>query len=228
MYCSFYVDGCNGAIKTRVESGDGNYWDVKLDLHYYGDPVLREKAEPVEEITEEIRRLCRDMIETMLAYNGIGLAATQVGHMLRIFVSNVDYEDEVGEVRLCDPIVYINPVLFNPGDDIVERNEGCLSIPRLYAAVARPLSITFEALDIDGNEFTNECYGYLARNIMHENDHLNGVLFVDRIKGKRRTLLESELHLIKQHYYRKWQVPLLFFCGVNHHQQIAYRKSRIF
>jgi len=176
---------------------------VKLDLHYFGDPVLRQKAKPVEEITDEIRQLCLDMIETMLAHNGIGLAATQVGRMLRIFVSNVDFEDEEGEVHLCDPIVYINPVISNPSETFVERSEGCLSIPKLYAAVARPLTITVEAMDMDGNTFTKECYGYHARNIMHENDHLNGVLFVDRIKGKRRTQLEPELRRIKQHYYKK-------------------------
>ena len=176
---------------------------MKLPLHYYGDPALRQKAEPVKEITEEIRTLCRDMVETMLAYNGIGLAATQVGQMVRIFVSNVAFEDKEGEVQLGDPIVYINPVLSEPSDTLVERSEGCLSIPKLYAAVARPLKITVEALDIEGNPFKKECYGYHARNIMHENDHLNGVLFIDRIKGKRRTLLEPELRRIKQQYYKK-------------------------
>ena len=176
---------------------------MKLDLRYYGDPALRQKAKPVEEITEEIRQLVNNMIETMLAYNGIGLAATQVGHMLRIFVSNVDFEDEEGEVHLCDPLVYINPVISNPSETIVERSEGCLSIPKLNVPVARPLTIELEAMDLDGNMFKKECYGYLARNIMHENDHLNGVLFIDRIKGKRRTLLEPELRSIKQQYYNK-------------------------
>ena len=175
---------------------------MKLDMHYYGDPILRQQAEPVQEITDEIQQFCRDMIETMLAYNGIGLAATQVGRKVRIFVSNVEYEDENGEVHLCDPLVYINPVLSNPSKATVERSEGCLSTPKLYADVVRPLTICVEALDIEGNPFKKECYGYHARNIMHENDHLNGVLFVDRIKGKRRALLEPELRYIKQHYYK--------------------------
>lgn len=176
---------------------------MKLPLRYYGDPILRQKAQPVEAITEEIRQLCLDMIETMLAYNGIGLAAPQVGHLVRIFVSNVAYEDGEGEVHLGDPVVYINPVLVEPSDSLVERSEGCLSIPKLYAAVARPLKITVEAMDIEGKSFTKECYGYHARNIMHENDHLNGVLFIDRIKGKRRTLLEPELRRIKLQYYNR-------------------------
>ncbi|MCH9626695.1 MAG: Peptide deformylase [Chlamydiales bacterium] len=176
---------------------------MKLPLRYYGDPVLRQKAEPIEEITDEIRQLAHDMIETMLAVNGIGLAATQVGHMVRLFVSNVDYEDESGEVHLCEPLVYINPILSNPSDMLVERTEGCLSIPNLHTAVVRPHSVEVEAQDLEGTFFKKVCEGYLARNIMHENDHLNGVLFIDRIKGKRRTLLEPELRRIKQCYFKK-------------------------
>ena len=173
-----------------------------LELRYYGDPILRQVAKPVEEITDEIRTICQDMIETMNHHNGIGLAAPQVGHLLRIFVSNVDYEDEEGELHLCEPIVYINPILTAPSDAYVERSEGCLSIPKLYASVVRPLSIHLEATDLNGNLFQEECYGYQARNRMHENDHLNGVLFIDRIKGKRRTLLEPSLLRIRQQYYK--------------------------
>lgn len=176
---------------------------MKLDLRYYGDPILRQKAEPVNEITDEIRQFAHDMVETMLAYNGIGLAATQVGRLLRIFVSNVEYEDEEGEVHLCEPIVYINPVLSNPSETLVERSEGCLSIPKLYAPVARPLTVEVEAMDVEGKLFKKECYGYLARNVMHENDHLNGVLYIDRIKGKRRTSLEADLRRIKHQYSKK-------------------------
>ncbi len=176
---------------------------MKLPLRYYGDPVLRQKAEPIEEITDEIRQLAHDMIETMLALNGIGLAAPQVGRMVRLYVSNVDYEDEDGELHLCEPLVYINPVLSNPSDFLDERSEGCLSIPQLHAPVVRPHSIEVEAQDLEGNVFKRVCEGYLARNMMHENDHLNGVLFVDRIKGKRRTQLEPELRRIKQYYFKK-------------------------
>ena len=104
-------------------------------------------------------------------------------------------------MHLCEPKIYINPSLTNPSDALVERSEGCLSIPKLYAAVARPLSIDLEALDINGTRFQEQCYGYQARNRMHENDHLNGVLFIDRIKGKRRTELEPSLRRIKQQYY---------------------------
>ncbi|MCH9625244.1 MAG: Peptide deformylase [Chlamydiales bacterium] len=170
---------------------------------YYGDPVLRKKALPVEEITEDIRTLCHNMIETMLHYNGIGLAAPQVGKLLRIFVSNLLHEDDEGNLQLMEPKVYINPIITNPSEVLDERSEGCLSIPKLYAAVARPLTIELEATDLDGNQFTELCHGYQAHNRMHENDHLNGVLFIDRIKGKRRTQLDPELRRIKQQYYNK-------------------------
>ncbi|MFZ0566181.1 MAG: peptide deformylase [Chlamydiales bacterium] len=174
-----------------------------LELRYFGDPILRQKAKPVEKITEEIRDLAQNMVESMLHYNGIGLAAPQVGRLLRLFVSNVDHEDEEGEIHLGAPKIFINPKLSHPSQTMVERSEGCLSIPKLYAPVNRPLSVEIEAMDIEGNLFKQEFYGYVARVIMHENDHLNGVLFVDRIKGKKHTELEPILRQIKQRYYKK-------------------------
>lgn len=173
---------------------------MKLDLRYYGDPILREKAKPIEEITDEIRNLAADMIETMNSYKGIGLAAPQVGVLLRMFISNLVSEDEQGELHYGEPMVFINPVISNPSDVLVERSEGCLSIPQLYYSVLRPLTITLEATDLEGNSFKEECYGYVARNRMHENDHLNGVLFIDRIKGKRRNEIEPYLRQIRQKY----------------------------
>ncbi len=176
---------------------------MTLKLRYYGDPILRGSAKPVEEITDEIRTICYNMVETMKHYDGIGLAAPQVGYLLRIFVSNVESEDENGELHLGEPKIYINPIITVPSDALVERSEGCLSIPKLYLPIVRPLSIHLEATDIEGNQFHEECYGYQARNRMHENDHLNGVLFIDRIKGKRRTEIEPALRRIKQQYYGK-------------------------
>lgn len=169
-------------------------------LQYYGNPVLRKKAQPIEEITDEIRHLAQCMIEIMLKHNGCGLAATQVGVLHRIYISNVDHEDADGKVYLGEPRVYINPFLSNPSEIMVEGPEGCLSIPKLTLPVERPLSITVEATDLSGNRFTRECHGFLARNMMHENDHLNGVLFIDRIKGKLRTEAEPFLRQVKKQY----------------------------
>lgn len=173
---------------------------MKLPLRYYGDPILRQKAHPIEKITDEIRQLALDMIETMLASNGIGLAAPQVGHLVRMFVSNLEKEDENGDLHYGEPRVFINPILSNPSSALVEVSEGCLSIPKLYVPIIRPLTIHLEALDLSGNSFLEDCYGYVARNRMHENDHLNGVLFIDRVKGKKRAQLEPALKRIKQHY----------------------------
>lgn len=176
---------------------------MSLQLRYYGDPILRKRASEVTEITPEIRQLCLDMMKAMVDFNGIGLAAPQIGVLLRILVSNVEMEREDGELVIGAPKVYINPVLSNVSEAVVDRSEGCLSIPKLYAGVVRPYSITVNALDIDGKPFEKECTGYLARNIMHEVDHLNGVLFIDRIKGKKRKELESNLRRIKKQYFSK-------------------------
>ena len=145
------------------------------------------------------------MVEIMIESNGIGLAAPQIGISLRIFVSNVDYEDEEGEVCLGEPKVYINPEIRQPSRALVERNEACLSMPELVAPVLRPLTIIFKATDLEGKRLSQKCRGFPARCFMHETDHLNGVLFVDRVKGKKRKELEAELHQIKQQYYRKSQ-----------------------
>ncbi|MFC2049166.1 peptide deformylase [Chlamydiota bacterium] len=174
-----------------------------LKVRYYGDPILRQACKPVEAITDEVREICQNMLETMKHYDGIGLAAPQVGYLLRIFCSNVAFEDEKGELHLGEPKVYINPILTNPSDALVERSEGCISIPKLYLSIVRPLTIHLEATDLNGNQFHEDCYGYQARNRMHENDHLNGVLHIDRVKGKRRTEIEPALRRIKQQYYGK-------------------------
>ncbi len=171
-----------------------------LDLAYYGDPALRDTAEPIEEITEEIKTLAQDLIATMYHYNGIGLAATQVRRPVRMFVSILYLEDEEGELIYGEPKVFINPVLSEPSDELVERSEGCLSIPKLYAPVIRPYSIKIEALDLNGNPFSEVCTGYVARNRMHEFDHLNGMLYIDRIKGKKRAEIEPLLRRIRMMY----------------------------
>lgn len=175
---------------------------MSLKLKYYGDPVLRKKAEAITEVNDEIKSIAAQMIELMISSRGCGLAANQVGVLLRIFVSNVEKEEQDGTVVYGEPRVYINPVLSNPSKVMVEMNEGCLSIPKLYVPVERPLSVTIEATDINGNRFTKECHGFLARNMMHENDHLNGVLHIDRVKGKKRREIEPILLQIKEKYYK--------------------------
>lgn len=169
-----------------------------LKIRYYGDPILRKKAEEVTEITAEIKQLIEDMIETMDANNGLGLAAPQVGHSLRIFVVRNYIETESGELTLSDPFVYINPRLHSPSAEKLIDFEGCLSIPGIRAKVERPESISVEAIDFEGNPFSEELSGYNARSRMHENDHLNGVLYVDRLSPKDKRKVEPQLESIKK------------------------------
>lgn len=165
-----------------------------LPLAYYGDPILRKKAEPVQEITEELRTLVGEMIETMDACNGIGLAAPQVHHSIRLFIIRVpNGEDEEGSVQWGPVKVFINPELSDPSKESWSHSEGCLSIPTVGGNVERPKEITVEYTDLDGSVICEHCTGWEARVIMHENDHLNGVLFIDRMKSEARKKVETQL-----------------------------------
>ncbi|MDR3624910.1 MAG: peptide deformylase [Chlamydiales bacterium] len=180
---------------------------MKLSLIYYGNSILRKKAIPVEEITEEIRRLVHDMDAVMLAHNGAGLAAPQVGVSLRLFIMRIEKEEEKEatstdkkEPILPDLQVFINPTLFEPSDELFIYNEGCLSIPKVRADVIRPAAIYVEATDLDGNLIKRRFSGLEARCIMHENDHLNGVLYIDRLSKKERDHLDPALREIKKKF----------------------------
>ena len=149
----------------------------------YGDELLHDRARPVEALTQEIDRLIGDMIETMYAAPGVGLAAPQVGVPLRIFVIDLS----VGR----DPsglIVMVNPE-FVERDGMQLEEEGCLSVPGFNATVVRPSRATVKGLDRAGNEQQREGVGLLARAFQHEIDHLDGTLFVDRLRGIKRDLI---------------------------------------
>jgi len=174
---------------------------MPLNLRYYGDPVLRKKCSSVMEITPDIRQLVTDMIETMKENNGIGLAAPQVGISLRVFITQVPKEGEDGEWVDGDLRVYINPEIVEYSEEKSCYTEACLSIPGVNADVERPLCVKTKAQDIEGNTFTTETFGLEAHCVLHENDHINGVLFIDRVRGKVRKLLDSKLKKVKQEYY---------------------------
>jgi peptide deformylase len=173
---------------------------MHLPLTYYGNPILRKKAEHVGTITAEIKTLIADMIETMTASNGLGIAAPQVGKSVAIFITSFPHEDEKGNYMQEPPRVFINPKISNPSADTWSHSEGCLSIPKVYGDVARPTSITVTAMDETGKEFTETFTGWPARVIMHENDHINGVLFIDRIDPDSRKKIEPKLREIKKKY----------------------------
>jgi len=149
----------------------------------YGDSILHDKAKKVDAITPEIDRLVEDMIETMYAAPGVGLAAPQVGEALRIFVVDIS----VGR----DPtglIVMINPE-FTALDGVQLEEEGCLSVPGFNATVVRASRAVIRGLDRQGDTHTVEGSGLLARAFQHEMDHLDGTLFVDRLRGLKRDLI---------------------------------------
>ena len=180
---------------------------MPLQMAFYGDPILRKKAAPVEEITDEIRQLVEEMKEMM--HGGpatgrgfsVGLAGPQVHKQLAIFLTADPAQHEDESWTLENFRIYINPKILEYSEEMEEDDEGCLSIPDLYAPVVRPTRVVLEATDLEGNRFTEEYTDYNARRIMHENDHLNGVLFVDRIRGKARKQLEPILQKLKKKYY---------------------------
>lgn len=173
---------------------------MKLELAYYGNPILRKKCQPVAEVNDEIRELVESMIETLIEHNGIGLAAPQVNKDLRLFITAVPKELPDGNWEQGELLVFINPEIISYSEEQEIRQEGCLSIPKLYGDVLRPEKIIIRATDIHGNEFEQEFTGLQARCCMHENDHINGVLYIDRMKGKERKMLEPKLREIKNKY----------------------------
>ena len=158
----------------------------------YGEAVLREPAAPVEDITPEVQQLVDDMIETMYAAPGVGLAATQIGVPLRVFVVDIS----VGR-RPEDLIVMINPG-FLERDGLQVEEEGCLSVPGFNATVPRPARVVVRGLDREGQMRTVEGIGLLARALQHEMDHLDGVVFVDRLRGIKRDLIVRRLQKLKR------------------------------
>lgn len=158
-----------------------------LPIRLYGDPVLRKKAKPVEQMTPALHALVDDMIDTMLHANGIGLAASQVGEPVRVFVIDLGAVQEGRQ-----PMAFINPVITGQEGEQV-GDEGCLSFPDLTEKVARPERAVVSALDLNGQRFEIEGSGLLARALLHEYDHLEGVLFIDRLSPIRRRLLQGRL-----------------------------------
>ncbi len=163
-----------------------------MPLAYYGNPILRKRAETVPEITDSVRKLVEDMIETMDACDGIGLAAPQVHHSVQIFVTRAPVENETGHT-LGVAKVFINPKITESSEETSTISEGCLSIPAIHADVTRPSAITIEYTNLDGKQIKERATGWDARVIQHENDHLNGVLFIDYLSQEQRQELEPLL-----------------------------------
>ena len=173
-----------------------------LPIVKYGHPALRQRGAKIEKITPAIRQLIADMLETMYAAAGVGLAAQQVAQPLQLTVldvrgvkdrpSTMEINGMPAEVTDFMPLVLINPEVKLFGE-LVTGPEGCLSFPEIYEDIARPESVDVTALDAGGREIRFKAGGLLARAIQHETDHLNGILFIDRMPTEAKQALKPEL-----------------------------------
>lgn len=161
---------------------------MKREVLQYPDPRLRKKAVPVMDITDDIRALAEDMVETMYADDGIGLAAPQVGEGIRMVVIDLS-----GPNRREGATVYINPELEALDEEVVESEEGCLSVPELRSNVKRRAKVRVHALDLEGKEFTEEAEDVASICLQHECDHLDGVLFIDHLSRLKRNIYDTKV-----------------------------------
>ncbi|AIN94645.1 peptide deformylase [Treponema putidum] len=147
-----------------------------MKVLYLGVETLREVSKPVETIDENIKKLVDEMFVTVKKENGIGLAAPQVGENIRLFIVFINEQK----------YIFINPEIIETSQEMCLMEEGCLSIPNVYDNVMRPSSVRVQFLDIEGKIKTIDASGLLARVIQHENDHLNGILFIDRLSEEKK------------------------------------------
>ncbi len=155
--------------KLKIQTGENN-------------AILRTECVPVVKFDKDLKKLVKDMKKTMLSAEGLGLAAPQVGVNMRVFVLILDYKGESERV-----IEMLNPVILSHSDEVEVAEEGCLSLPGLYGKVERFLSVVVEFSDVSGTRQVLEVFGLDAREVQHENDHLDGKLFVDRVKKREKS-----------------------------------------
>jgi peptide deformylase len=177
-----------------------------LEIVRYGHPVLRKKGERIESVTPEIKKLIADMFETMESNHGVGLAAQQVAVAKQLTVidvravtdrpSTLELHGKPAEVNSIMPLVLINPEV-TPIGEPASGAEGCLSFPEIFADITRPATVDVKGLDEKGKPITFRCGGLLARAVQHEVDHLNGILFIDRMDKKTKAELQPELDVLQ-------------------------------
>jgi len=162
-------------------------------IMHYPEPVLKEKSLPVTEFNDELKQLAEDMVETMYDAPGVGLAAPQVGELKRLIILDCSAKDEENDL-----IVAVNPEIVDKKGESLEE-EGCLSVPGFWASVKRYGEVTMRYQDTDGNTHERQADGLLAIGIQHEIDHLEGVLFVDRLSPLKRSMFKKKyLKMLKE------------------------------
>lgn len=187
----------------------------RYEVRTAGDKVLAQSAAPVGMITDSVKVLAEKMFQSMVAFDGIGLAAPQYGESLRLIVIDVPLSDEEStaltpfEKSMYDamPMALVNPEIIARSSEVAERDEGCLSVPEIYAPVIRPARIAFRAQLLDGSFIEGECGGLLGRCLQHEIDHLDGFLFTDRLAPEAFGRIEGQLKRLieygKSHDFRR-------------------------
>jgi peptide deformylase len=181
---------------------------MRLPIRKYGDPILRAKGKQIETVDDEIQALAEDMLETMHAANGIGLAAQQVGQALQLTVLDVSQVEDrpstlilngepVLDLATAMPLVLLNPTL-RLGDATDVGSEGCLSFPEITADIERAIAVEMEAETLEGEKLQIEATGLLARALQHEVDHLNGILFIDRMSSAAKASHGSRLKRLQK------------------------------
>ena len=178
-----------------------NIENMILPVIAYGDPVLKKKAEEIDENYPNLKELIDNMFETMYASNGVGIAAPQIGRSIRLFVIDASAvaEGEDGDPS-CEDFkrVFINPIIFEESGTEWSCEEGCLSIPRIREDVKRKPKLKIEYYDENWELYEEELEGFAARVVQHEYDHIEGILFTDRINPLRKQLLKGKLRDIQK------------------------------
>jgi len=196
-----------------------------LPILQYGDPILRSKGKRIEEIDEQIRELAANMIETMHAAHGVGLAAQQVGEALQLTVLDISaVEDRPSMLKLdgtdIDPKTAMPLVLINPEVELHNETEvgleGCLSFPEITGDIERAQSVIVHAQSLEGGTIHIEASGFLSRAIQHEGDHLNGILFIDRMRSAAKAALSSRLKRLQKDTKR----------GIRHREPLVSETAR--
>ncbi|MBC8353028.1 MAG: peptide deformylase [Planctomycetes bacterium] len=165
-----------------------------MEIITYPHPTLRHKSKPIKRVDAELRDLVREMFELMYEANGVGLAANQVDLPIRLFVANLEADPEKG-----DEMVFINPIVSMP-KGTEENEEGCLSLPALYGNVVRPKKVRVNAYNLQGEEINADIDGLFGRVVQHETDHLDGVLFIDRMTESAKVEIEGELDMFETEF----------------------------
>ena len=181
---------------------------MKLPIRKYGDPILRAKGKRIEEVDDKVRALAENMLETMHAANGVGLAAQQVGQALQLTVLDVSQVEDrpstitldgepVADLQTAMPLVLLNPVV-RLGKETELGSEGCLSFPEITADIERAVTVEMEAETLEGQPLRIEASGLLARALQHEVDHLHGILFIDRMSSASKASHSSRLKRLQK------------------------------